>query len=171
MKNLLSIGKILNFHGIKGEVKVGFSEGDEKVFKEIKKIIAIKGSKSTPLTIEQVRFHKNFALIKFKEINSIDEAIEVKGALLKAPKDLLETYLEEDEFYINDLVGLKAYDEDGNLLGDISGVVNLKGQDTLFIKDSNKKEHMIPFNREIVTMVDIEQGKITVHVIEGLFNC
>lgn len=168
MQELLSIGKILNFHGIKGEVKVGYSEGDERVLSEITKFQAVKGSKAVPLSVEKVRFHKKFALIKFKEINSIDEAIELKGALLKAPKSLLEKYLEEDEFYINDLVGLEAYDEAGNRLGEVTGAVNIKGQDTLFIKDEHNKEHLVPFMREIVPEVDIEGGRVVINRIEGL---
>ncbi|OGI04263.1 MAG: 16S rRNA processing protein RimM [Candidatus Melainabacteria bacterium GWF2_37_15] len=170
MQNLLSIGKILNFHGIKGEVKVGFTEGDEKIFSEIAELFAVRGSQTTILTIEQLRFHKKFALIKFKEINSVDEAIEFKGSLLKAPKELLEKYLQEDEFYISDLVGLNAYDEEGNLLGKISGVVNIKEQDTLFIKDESNKETMVPFNREIVPDVDLKEKRITIRRIEGLFE-
>ncbi len=168
MQKLLSIGKILNFHGIKGEVKIGFSEGNEKIFEEIREVFAEKGTETITLNIEHLRFHKKYVLIKFKEINSVDEAIEIKGALLKVPKELLEDYLEEDEFYISDLIGLKAYDEGHNLIGEVSGVVNLKGQDTLFIKDANNKEHMVPFNREIVPEVDLGEGRITLHLIEGL---
>ncbi len=168
MQKFLSIGKILNFHGIKGELKVGFTQGNEKIFSEITELYAVKPPKTIKLNIEQVRFHKKFALIKFKGINSIDEAIELKGALLKAPKDLLENNLEEDEFYISDLVGIKAYDEEGQPLGEVSGVVNIKGQDTLLIRDKNNKEHMIPFNRAIVPDVDLEGDRIVINRIEGL---
>jgi len=168
MQKFLSIGKILNFHGIKGEVKVGFSEGNEKVFTEVKEVVAVKGPQQLKLSIESVRFHKQYALIKFKEINSIDEAMEVKGALLKVPKEQLEGYLEEDEFYISDLVGLKAFDGEGNLIGEVSGVVNLKGQDTLFVKDAANKEHMVPFNREFVPEVDLKGNRLVIRLIEGL---
>lgn len=170
MENLLSIGKILNFHGIKGEVKVGFTEGNEQIFSEVGEVYAVKGSTTILLHVDQLRFHKKFALIKFREINSVDEAIEYKGALIKIPKNILEEYLEEDEFYINDLVGLEACDEEGGLLGEITGVVNLKGQDTLFIKDQNNKEHMVPFIKEFVPEVDIEGGRVTIHRIEGLIS-
>ena len=169
MQNLLSIGKILNFHGIKGEVKVGFTEGNEKIFSDLKQVYVAKGQMHITFNIEQVRFHKNIALIKFKEINSVNEAVEYKGAFLKVKKDLLEKYLEEDEFYVNDLVGLKAFDESEKLIGEVSGVINIKGQDTLFIKDKNNKEHMVPFNREIVPKVDIKEKKIIINSIEGLF--
>lgn len=170
MQELLSIGKILNFHGIKGEVKVGYSEGDENILTEIAEIYAVKNQETKPLKIEKIRFHKKFALIKFKEINSIDEAAEYKGALLKAPKELLEKYLGKDEFYISDLVGLEAYDEAGNRLGEVSGAVNIKGQDTLYIKDEYNKEHMVPFMREIVPEVDLKGGRITINRLEGLIE-
>ena len=169
-QELLSVGKILNFHGIKGEVKVGYTEGDEKVFSEINEIYAIKGEETVKLEIEKLRFTKKFALIKFKQINSIDESVEFKGCLLKLPKDQLEKYLEKDEFYVSDLVGLKAYDLDENYLGSVSGVIKIKQQDTLFIKTPDQKEYMVPFKKELVPEMDVEKGRITIKKIEGLLG-
>lgn len=168
MEKLLSIGKILNFHGIQGELKVGYSENTEHYFTKIEEIYAEKNAKTITLTIEKVRFHKNAALIKFKEINSIDEAIEMKGAILKAPKASIEDFLQEDEFYIEDLVGLVAYDQNNKQLGKVSGVAFSKGQDVLFIKDSDNKEHMIPFAKELVPEVNLKEKKLVIKTIEGL---
>lgn len=169
MNKLLSIGKILNFHGIKGEVKVGFSEGAEKFLTEIDEIYAQRsGSELIPLTPETIRFHKNFALIKFKEINSIDEVMEFKDAFLKAPKSKIKGFLKEDEFYIDELIGLEAYDQEGNMLGKVSGVSTAKGQDVLFVKDTENKEHMIPFVKEIVPDVNLKEKKLVIKKIEGL---
>ena len=170
LEKLLSVGKIFKFHGIKGEVKVGFTEGDEQIFSEIIEMYAVKDLETTLLNIERARFHKKFAIIKFKQINSIDEAVNFRGALLKVPKEKLLKYLKKDEFYINDLVGLKSYDTEGNYLGKVSGAVNIKEQDTLFIRDENNKEHMIPFIKKFVPEVDMEQGKIIINKIEGLFE-
>lgn len=167
---LLSIGKILNFHGILGEVKVGFTEGAENLFTEVDEICVMQGSKTIPLTIEKVRFHKNFALVKFKEINSIDEVMALKGAYLKAPKSKIKSFLKEDEFYIDDLVGLSAYDSDGEIIGKISAVSIAKGQDILFIKDAENKEYIVPFVKDIVTEVNIKDQRITIQKIEGLFE-
>lgn len=170
MDKLLSIGKIINFHGIQGEVKVGYTEGAEDMLAKIDEIYAEQSEgQLIPLTPEKIRFHKNFALIKFKEINSIDEVITFKGAYLKAPKSKITDFLEEDEFYIEDLVGLCAYDaDDGSLLGIVSGVSKATGQDILFIKDSQNKEHIIPFVKEIVPTVNIKEQKLTIKKIEGL---
>lgn len=169
-EKLLSIGKILNFHGTDGEVKVGYTKGSEHYFTEVDKMYAEKNSEKILLTPEKVRFHKNTAVVKFKEINSIDEVTEFKGTYLKIPESKIKELLEKDEFYIGDLVGLSAYDSDGNKLGEVSGVSPAGGQDILFIKDSKGKEHLVPFSKAIVTDVNIKEQKITVNNIEGLMQ-
>ena len=170
MDKLLSIGKIINFHGVQGEVKVGYTEGAEQIFTELNEIYATKDSKKVSLTPEKVRFHKKFAIIKFKEINSIDEVIALKGAYLKAPKSKIQGFLKENEFYIDDLVGSSAFDLEGNNIGKISGVSIAKGQDLLFIKDAQDKEHIIPFVKEIVTEVNLKEEKVIIKKIEGLLE-
>jgi len=166
---LLSIGKITNFHGIGGEVKVGYTAGQEQLIIGAGEIYASTGTKEIKLTPEKIRFHKNTAIIKFKELNSIDEAMVLKGAYLKAPKSKIEKFLEEDEFYIDDLVGVSAYDPDNNLIGIISGVSVSRGQDILFIKNAENKEYLVPFAKDIVPEIDIKEKRIVINRIEGLF--
>jgi 16S rRNA processing protein RimM len=96
LDKLLSIGKILNFHGVQGEVKVGYTERQEQILTNIDKMFVLKGSKIISLTPEKIRFHKKVAIIKFKEINSIDEVIDLKGAYLKAPKAQIQKFLNKD---------------------------------------------------------------------------
>jgi 16S rRNA processing protein RimM len=170
LDKLLSIGKILNFHGIQGEVKVGYSEGQENFLTEVTEIYAVKDLKATKLTPEKIRFHKNTAIIKFKEINSIDDVMELKGALLKTLKSEITELLEEDEFYIDDLTGLQVLNQDGELIGEVSGVSVSTGQDLLFIKDLNNKEHIVPFVKDIVPEVNMKEKKIVIKPIEGLLE-
>lgn len=170
MENLLSIGKILNFHGIRGEVKVGYTQGKEQQLEKLKTFFVEKNSKVITLTIENIRFHKQFAIIKFKEINSIDEVAEYKGCFLKAEKGNLENFLEEGEFYINDLVDLDVYDSEGNKLGKVSDVVAIGGQDLLTIEDHKNKAHLVPFVQELVPQVDIKEKKVVIRNIPGLIE-
>jgi len=170
LDKLLSIGKITNFQGLNGEVKVGYTEGDEHLLTDIDEIYAVIGSKTVKLTRENIRFHKKNAIIKFKEINSIDEAASFKGALLKAPKNAVQEFLRDDEFYIDDLVGLEAYDNENNFIGKISTIVHSKGQDLLLLKDNEGKEHIVPFVKEIVPNVSLKHKKIIVNAIEGLIE-
>ena len=170
MEKLISIGKILNFHGIHGEVKVGYSLGKEKQIQEIKALFAVKDSEKILLTVEKIRFHKNVALIKFKEFNSINDVISFKGAFLKASKEESANYLEDNEFYIDDLVGLKAYDGDGNLIGDIAGILNIKEEDLLSIKTPEGKEYLVPFVKELVPEINMKEKKVLINKIPGLLD-
>ena len=170
MDKLISIGKILNFHGIKGEVKVGYTAGKENQLKGVKNLYAIKNFEKIPLTVESIRFHKNIALIKFKELNSVNDVIELKGTFLKAPKDETANYLEDNEFYIDDLVGLGAYDSNGNHIGAIQGVLNVKEEDLLSVKTHEGKEHLIPFVKELVPEVNIKEKKVIINEIPGLID-
>lgn len=170
---LLSIGKILSFHGIKGELKVGYTQGKESQLKNIKEIFAVKEENPSyliKLTIEQLRFHKNFAIIKFKEINSVDEVLEVKGAFLKAKKSELEKYLEEGEFYVDDLVGMDVFDIEGNDIGEVKGIIDIKEENLLEISDKNNKKYLIPFVKDLVPEVDIKNRKVVIKSIPGLIE-
>jgi len=168
LEKLLSIGKILNFHGIHGEVKVGFTAGKEEQLAERKQMYIVKGSEIIPLTVESIRFHKKYALIKFREISSINEAVEFKGAYLKVAKEEIEEYLEEDEFYVDDLIGLDAFDTDGLLLGKVTSIAKMGGQDLLVIKGSQEKEHLVPFVQALVPDINIQNKKIIIKNIPGL---
>ncbi|MDD3149710.1 MAG: ribosome maturation factor RimM [Candidatus Gastranaerophilales bacterium] len=166
----LSVGKIINFHGIQGEVKVGYTQGKEKQLKSLKEFFVCKNGQEIKLTVQSLRFHKNNALFKFKEINSIDEVLEFKGLDLKAEKTKIVGFLQEDEFYINDLVGSGVFDENNNLIGIVDSIATIKGEDLLAIKDINNNEHLIPFVKKIVPDVDIKNKKIIIDTIPGLIE-
>ena len=109
MSKLISVGKILNFHGIKGEVKVGYTKGKEQLIESLEKVFVTKNGIQKEYTVESVRFHKQFALIKFEEINSINDVEEIKGLEIKIPREHAETELTEDEFFVSDLIGAEVF--------------------------------------------------------------
>jgi 16S rRNA processing protein RimM len=170
LEELLSIGKILNFHGIQGEAKVGYTANKEHQLIAIKNVYAVKDSKTVPLTIEKIRFHKTFAIIKFKEISSVDGIIELKGAYIKVPRERIAAYLEENEYYIDDLIGLDVFDTQNNFLGKISNIVGTNDEDLLAIKDENGQEYLVPFVKELVPEVRIKEKKVIINKIPGLFE-
>jgi len=171
VEKLLSIGKILNFHGIHGEVKVGYTPEKKEKLTELREVYTEKDSEIVKLTVESVRFHKNFALIKFKEFSSINDVLELKGAYLKIPKSQIESELDEDEFYIDDLIGLEVYDISGNRVGNVTSIINLKQEeDILAVKDQENHEHLIPFVKDLVPEVNIEANRIIVKKIPGLLD-
>lgn len=170
MDNLISIAKITNFHGIKGEVKVGFTKGHEDQLSACKKVFVKLNKILSELNVQSIRFHKNFALIKFKELNSINDTIDYKGLELFIKKETVKELLEPDEYLISDLKGLDAYDTNDNFLGKTYEVGENKANDVISIKDTNGKIHLIPFVKELVPVVDLKNKKIIINNIEGLIE-
>lgn len=170
MAKYISVGKILNFHGIKGEAKVGFTKNQEDFFCSLKEIFVKTDNDYRSLKIESVRLHKNFALVKFEGINSINELLDYKGAFLYVEEEMIRENLEEDEFLIDELVGLEVFDENGKKLGFVVGVSNNGASDLLSVKTNSKKVVLIPFVKAIVTDVSIRDKKVVIKNIEGLIE-
>ena len=168
MTKYISVGKILNFHGIKGEAKVGFTKNQEDFFCSLSEIFVKVDHNYRPLVIESVRLHKNYALVKFEGINSINELMEYKGAFLYVEEETIRENLEEDEFLIDELVSLEVFDENNKKLGFVVGVSNNGASDLLSVKTNSKKIVLIPFVKAIVTDVSIKDKKIVINNIEGL---
>ena len=170
MEKYISIGKIINFHGIKGEAKVGFTKGQEDFVLGLKEVYVKSGAEYKPLEIQNVRFHKNFAIIKFKGIDSINDLMEYKGMLLFVEESYIRDNLEEDEFLIDELVGLSLFDENGNKLGFVIGVSNNGASDLLSVKTNSKKICLVPFVQAIIKKVDINDKRIIINNLEGLLE-
>ena len=170
MKKFVSVGKILNFHGIKGEAKVGFTKNQEDFFCSLDKVHVKKNNEYLPLIIKNSRLHKNIALVQFEGINSIDELMEYKGAFLYVEEETIRENLEEDEFLIDELVSLEVFDQNGEKKGFVVGVSNNGASDLLSVKTNSKKIVLIPFVKAIVTDVSIKDKKIIINNIEGLIE-
>ena len=168
MNKLISVGKILNFHGIKGEVKMGYTAGRETVLKNLKQVFVFTDNVKKRLDVESVRFHNNTAIIKFKQLNSINDVMNVKGLLVHVNEDILKAGLQKDEFLINDLIGLKVYDAEGIEIGKVSDVGENKASNLLEIQKNNGLKFMVPFVKEWVPQVDIADNKIVVNLIDGI---
>ena len=164
-----SIGKILNFHGIKGEAKIGFS--NQALISNAKIVFVDKQQEKIPLSVSSVRFHKNFAIMKFKEINSINDLIEFKGQNIYLSRKAVVDSLDKNEFLIDDLIGLKAFDNEENYIGEIVEIQKSPANDILCIKPENEEKKeliLVPFVSELVPIVDIKSSKVIIKPIEGL---
>lgn len=166
----VSVGKILNFHGIQGEAKVGYSKNQEDFIKKLKLVYIKHNSEYVEKEITNIRFNKSFALIKFKGINSINDLIPLKGCLIFVQEKFIRENLEEDEFLIDELTGLEAVDLEGKNIGIIVGVSNNGSNDFLSIKSKSKKISLVPFVKELVPVVNIKEKKVTINNIEGLIE-
>lgn len=172
MVKYVSVGKIVNFHGIKGEAKVGCSKSQQDFFLSLDTVYLKNNNNDyTPLYIESVRPNKNLMIVKFEGINSINDILEHKGSLLFVDEAVIRETLNEDEFLIDELVGLEVFDNnDGKKLGFVIGVSNNGASDLISIKTNSKKICLIPFVKAIVPIVDIENKKIMINNLEGLLE-
>lgn len=189
MDNIISVGKILNFHGILGAAKVGYS--NIEVIKNLKTVymapLGATGGSREKFSVQNIKFHKNFAIIKFKEINSIDELLPYKGTNICINKTEAEDALSDDEFLIEDLLGLNVFDNNDEYIGVITDVKGTLGNDILCVQcakngiyaktvkasddvglKNDTHEILIPFAKELVPVVDIKKKKVVIKPIEGL---
>ncbi len=168
--DLISVAKILNFHGIKGEAKLGFSKGRENQTASLSRVFVKKNNQYKELNVSYVRFHKHFAIVKFKEFETVNDVEDFKGCDIFLPKTEVEENLDNDEYLISDLIGIEVYDEDGCCLGEVSQIGENAANNILSVKDNNGKEHLVPFVKDLVPVVDLKNKKIVVNNIEGLIS-
>lgn len=166
--DFLEVGKIVNTHGLRGEVKVLPWTDYPETFEDIPFVFVKRGAEEIKLAIKNVKYQKNNIILKFKEWDSIEEAQKYKGTILYADRsDMPE--LEEGAVYIADLIGLPVYEEtDNRLLGVIQDVFSTGSSDIYEVKREGKHPLLIPVIDDVVKNVDIEHGKITVKLLEGL---
>ena len=120
-------------------------------------------------TVDDVRLSEKFAFIKLVGVDSIDQADQLKGEYLYIPEDDLKD-LAESEYYVHDLIGMQIFDEQDTLLGEICDVDLLPANDIYTVKLLDGSLHTIPAISEVVKLVDVEQNKMIIHVMAGLFD-
>ncbi len=167
--NFISIGKILNFHGVHGEAKFGYSKNREDFLKQLKKVYILVENEYKLFEIVSLKFLPKCAVIKFKGIDTLNDILQYKGSLVFIDESEAREYLEEDEFLIDELVGLDVYDEDTRV-GAIVGVSNNGASDLLSVKTNSKNICLVPFVKAIVLSVDIKNRRVQINNIEGLLQ-
>lgn len=167
MTKYLEIGQIVNTFGIKGMVKIKPFTDDIKRFDKLKNVYIKSKKDEKEYEIEEVKYHKNMVLIKFKGIDTIEQADLLRQSYLLVDREKEEP-LEEGVYYIVDLIGLEVYTDEGRLLGKVDDIFNTGSNDIYVVKDELGKQILLPGIPEVLKKVDLENGKIEVHLIEGL---
>ena len=167
--NFVSVGKILNFHGVKGEAKLGYTKNREDFLSKLKSVYVSVDNDYTEIEVENLRFTPKCAIIKFKGIDSLNEILKYKGCLIFVDEQSARENLEEDEFLIDELVGLNVYDGESRV-GSVVGVSNNGATDLLSVKTNSKQICLVPFVKAIVLSVDIKRKRVQINNIEGLLS-
>lgn len=167
MDKMLQVGVISSTHGIRGEVKVFPTTDDVNRFKKLKEVHLDTGKEMILLHPESVKFFKQFVILKFKEFNSINDVEAYKGKSLLVDRENA-VRLRKGEFFIADLIGLKVVTEDGNSFGVMTDVMQTGANDVYVVKRDTGEEVFLPAIKECIKEIDIENGQITVHIMDGL---
>lgn len=159
---IIEVGQIVNTHGIRGEIRLNpwtddlYDLLDLKVFYDKDK---------TPFKVEKSKVHKNVVIIKFKDVDTMNDAEKLKGETLYTEK----TPLPEGRYYIKDLIGLAAYEENVKL-GTLTDVFNTGANDIYEIKTEDGKRIYLPVIDGVILDVDLENKKIFVKIPDGLLD-
>lgn len=167
MQEYLEIGSVVNTFGIKGFLKVNPYTDDIKRYDALKEIYLVKENKKKIFEVEEVKYQKYVVLLKLKGIDTIEEAEKYRNYSVQVDrKDAVN--LPEDTYFIVDLIGMTVYEDNGNELGLLEDVFPTKGNDIYVVRDKIGKQILIPAIGDVVKMVDIQNKKMIVHLIEGL---
>lgn len=159
MEQLLQVGVISSTHGLKGEVKVFPTTDDAKRFQKLKEVLLDTGKEQLRVEIETVKFFKQFVILKFRGIDSIEEVEKYKGkSLLISRENAVK--LEKDEFFIADLIDCEIFNEKGEKVGVLTDVLETGANDVYVVKTEQGKEILLPAIRECVLSVELENRKL-----------
>ena len=167
MEDLLKVGVITTTHGVRGEVKVYPTTDEPQRFLDLEYVLLDTGKELRRLDIKNVRFFKNLVILKFDGIDNINDIEMYKGRDLWVPREEAQE-LDEDEYYIGDLIGMEVVLEDNTHFGTLKDVMETGANDVYIIDSLEHGEVLIPAIRECILDVDMDEERMTIHLMEGL---
>lgn len=167
MEDLLKVGVITTTHGVRGEVKVYPTTDEPERFLELDYVLLDTGRELRKLEIKNVKFFKNLVILKFKGVDNINDIEKYKGRDLWIPRKEGQE-LEEDEYYIADLLGMSVVLENGQEFGTLKDVMETGANDVYIIDSAEHGEVLLPAIKECILDVDLEKNVMTIHLMKGL---
>ena len=164
---MIHVLKIVNTHGVRGEVKALHYTDGEDFFECVSTLYNKDGSRE--FEIEDWRFHKGSVLLKLKGVDDMNAAELLRHTDLYAREDDLPE-LPEGRYYYFQLVGLKAILPDGSVLGEVSDIIESTGRELLEVKKADGKKCLIPKCDAFVKEISLERGEVIITPIEGLID-
>lgn len=169
MEDFLQVGVITATHGIRGEVKVFPTTDDPERFLDLETIYLDLGREKKLLNISGVKFFKQFVILKFREFDNINDVEPFRKKSLLVTREQAVP-LEEGEYFIADLIGLTVITDENRELGKLTDVLKTGANDVYQVTDENGKEILLPAIKDCILSVDLGQGEMKVHILEGLLD-
>lgn len=172
-EKLYNVGKVVNTHGIRGEVKVvsqtdfpeeRFGKGSRLVLTE-----SDNGTRLLPVQVESARTHKQLYIVKFKGYDDINDILPYKGWLLKVADEDRKP-LEEGEYYYDQIIGCTVVTDEGEELGTIGEILAPGANHVWVVERPTGKPVLLPVIDDVVLDVDVQAKRVRVHIMEGLID-
>lgn len=167
MEELLQIGVITSTHGIKGEVKVFPTTDDNNRFKKLKECFIEYKDEMLPVRVKECRFFKNMVILKFVDIDHINDVEQYKQCKLFVDR-AHAVKLEKDEYFVADLIGMEVFKEDKNRFGVLKEVIPTGANDVYVVADDNGKEWLLPAIKDCILNIDMKNRKMTIRLMKGM---
>ena len=167
MEDLLQVGVITTTHGIRGEVKVFPTTDDAHRFDYLQSVLLDTGKELCELDIERVKYFKQYVILKFKDVDNINDIEPYKGKSLYVTREFAVP-LKENEYYIADLIDMEVYLENGEYFGTLMDVMETGANDVYVVHIESGKEVLKPAIKDCIKKVDVENGKMVIHLLKGL---
>lgn len=169
MEERFQVGVISATHGVRGEVKVYPTTDDMRRFKRLREVILDTGKQDLILEIESVKFFKQMVILKFKGIDTLDDAAKYCKKSLYVPREHAVP-LRKDEYYIADLMGLQVLNEKDEPIGVLREVLETGANDVYIIDMTDGRELLLPAIKQCILDVNVAEGYIKIHILEGLLD-
>ena len=160
-KAMIEAGRIVNTHGVQGEVKIEVWLDSPRFFRSFKHLYT---DGQTELTVTLSRTHKGFVIAKLEGVDDVNAAMALKGQRVWVRRS--DAALPRGAFFLQDIIGARVVDESGREIGTLSEVMETPASNVYVVK--GESEHLIPAVPEFILATDVEAGVITVHLIEGM---
>lgn len=160
MKQYVEAGKIVNTHGVTGEVKIEVWLDSPAFFKTFKRLF-INGAEKKILS---AREHKQFIIARLEGVEDLNAAMALKGRTVEILR--ADARMKDGEFFVQDILGFTVVDEDGHTVGKLVDAFETPASMLYVVR--GESEHLIPAVREFILGIDAEKEEIRVHLIEGM---
>lgn len=169
MEDLFQVGIITGTHGLRGEVKVFPTTDDKERFLDLDRVLIDAGGELVEQKVQYCKFFKQFVFVKFEGIDDINDVEKYKRCpLMVTREDAIP--LEEDEYYVADLLGLTIVDDSGITIGTLENVIETGANDVYEVKTTEGGIVLLPAIKDCILDVDMEEGIILVHMLKGLVD-
>ena len=169
MQDLLRVGVITSTHGIRGEVKVFPTTDDPDRFKKLKECIIAGKRGNVNVTVQSVKFFKQYVIVKFKEFDNINDIEIYTKCDLLVTRDNAVT-CEPGEYFICDLIGLRVITDEGKELGNLTDVIETGANNVYEVTSDTGKIYYLPVIDQCILSHDMTNRTVTVHILKGLLD-